>query len=233
MIKLEITAVLAMGILAGAVSAAEPAALTTQKEKVSYSIGITLGENWKKQSIDVDVALVSKGLQDAISSGKPLLTTEEIQKTLTAFQTELAAQQQERAKVMGDKNKKEGEAFLTANKKKEGVVTLPSGLQYKVLKEGTGPSPKAADTVTAQYRGTLLDGTEFDSSYLRKEPATFPLTHVIKGWSEALQLMKVGSKWQLFVPADLAYGERGSGPTISPNATLIFEVELVSIKAGS
>jgi FKBP-type peptidyl-prolyl cis-trans isomerase FklB len=150
---------------------------------------------------------------------------------LMQLQKEMQEKQQAKAAAEGDANKKEGDAFLAANKTKEGVVTLPSGLQYKILKEGNGPKPTASDSVVCNYKGTLINGTEFDSSYKRGEPATFPVTGVIKGWTEALQLMPVGSKWQLFIPPDLAYGPRGTpGGPIGPNATLIFEVELISIK---
>jgi FKBP-type peptidyl-prolyl cis-trans isomerase len=155
---------------------------------------------------------------------------EDLQKTLMAKQQEQAAKQQEQAKVVSEKNKKDGEAFLAANKKKDGVVTMPSGLQYKVLVAGKGKSPKATDTVTVNYKGTLIDGTEFDSSYKRGKPASFPLNQVIPGWTEAVQLMKEGAKWELYVPSSLAYGERGAGANIGGNATLIFEVELLSIK---
>jgi FKBP-type peptidyl-prolyl cis-trans isomerase FklB len=148
---------------------------------------------------------------------------------MTAFQKEMMAKREQAGKEAGAKNKVEGEAFLAENGKKEGVVTLPDGLQYKILKEGDGAKPKATDTVTVHYRGTLISGTEFDSSYKRKEPVSFPVNGVIAGWTEALQLMKVGSKWQLFIPSTLAYGERGAGPDLGPNATLIFEVELISI----
>ena len=159
-----------------------------------------------------------------------MLSEEEMRTVMTAFQKEMAAKQAEMMKSQGEKNKKEGEAFLAENKKKEGVKTLASGLQYKVIKEGTGKTPKATDKVSTHYQGTLIDGTEFDSSYKRGEPATFPVNGVIPGWTEALQLMKVGSKWQLFVPSKLAYGEKGAGPIIGPNAVLIFTVELLAIK---
>ncbi|MBI3754671.1 MAG: FKBP-type peptidyl-prolyl cis-trans isomerase, partial [Deltaproteobacteria bacterium] len=168
-------------------------------------------------------------IKDALSGGKPLMTDKEIQETMTAFQKEMTAKQAGRAKVLGEKKKKEGETFLAANKKKEGVKTTSSGLQYKVIKAGSGAKPKTTDSVTVNYRGALIDGTEFDSSYKRGEAATFPLNGIIPGWVEALQLMPVGSKWQLFVPFNLAYGEHGQGREIGPNATLIFEVELISI----
>ena len=223
-------AMLGLGLLAVPVQAADPSALKTQKDKVSYSIGLDIGTNFKKQSIEIDPDLLARGIRDAISDGKHLLSDEEIRAVMTAFQQEMQAKAATRVKELGDKNMKEGEAFLTGNKKKEGVVTLPSGLQYKVITAGNGKKPKSSDTVTTHYRGTLIDGTEFDSSYKRGQPASFPVNGVIAGWTEALQLMPVGSKWQLFVPTNLAYGPRGAGQTIGPNATLIFEVELLSIE---
>ncbi len=216
--------------LTGLAYAGEEISLTSQKDKVSYSIGFNIGNNLKKQSIDVSPDLLSQGIKDALSGGKPLLTEQEMSETIMAFQKEMMAKQAERTKELAEKNKKEGEAFLAENKKKEGVITLPSGLQYKVITEGTGETPKLTDFVTTNYRGTFIDGKEFDSSYRRGQPASFPVNGVIPGWTEALQLMKVGSKWQLFIPSSLAYGERGAGSDIGPNATLIFEVELISIK---
>lgn len=216
-------------LLATQVSATENAVLKTQKDKLSYTIGINVGKNMKQLPAEIDSENFLKGFKDALSGAKPVLSEEEMRTVMTAFQKEMAAKQTERMKVIGEKNKKEGEAFLAANKKKEGVKTLKSGLQYKVIKEGTGKTPKATDKVSCQYQGTLIDSTEFDSSYKRGEPATFPVNGVIPGWTEALQLMKVGSKWQLFVPSNLAYGEKGAGPLIGPNAVLIFTVELVSI----
>ncbi len=200
--------------------------LKTQKEKLSYIIGLDIGRNLKSQSVDVDQSALSKGIKDALSGGKPSLTDEEIRETMTAFQKEMIAKRQ----ALAEKNKKEGEAFLAENKKKKGVTTLPSGLQYKVITPGKGKKPKPTDTVTVQYRGTLIDGTEFDSSYRRGQPATFPVNGVIPGWTEALTLMQEGAKWQIFVPSNLAYGEKGSGAQIGPNATLIFEVELISVQ---
>ena len=193
---------------------------------------MNVGTNLKKQSVEVDPAIVVKGMQDAIAGNKPLLTEEETRAVLMQLQEEARQKQAAKAQEVGGTNKTEGEAFLAANKTKEGVITTPSGLQYKILKAGTGPKPTAADTVVCNYRGTLLNGSEFDSSYKRGQPLTFPVNGVIKGWTEALQLMPVGSKWQLFIPAQLAYGERGAGADIGPNATLIFEVELVSIQAA-
>ena len=210
---------------------AAPFTLKTPKDKASYAMGMNIGTGLRKQSIDIDPAILARGLKDAFANGKTLLTEDEVRTILTQLQADMRKKQQELAQVAAENNKKQGLAFLEANKAKEGVVTLPSGLQYKVLQEGTGPKPAATDSVVCNYRGTLLDNTEFDSSYKRGQPVTFPVTGVIKGWTEALQLMPVGSKWQLFIPSELAYGERGAGGQIGPNATLIFEVELVSIQA--
>jgi len=204
--------------------------LKTQKDKVSYALGMNLGTNLHKQSVEVDPTIVLRGLKDALAGGKMLQTEDEARATLTQLQTEVRNKQQEKMKVAGEANRKEGVEFLAVNKSKEGIVTLPSGLQYKILTEGTGPKPAASDTVVCNYRGTLISGAEFDSSYKRGQPASFPVNGVIKGWTEALQLMPVGSKWQLFVPAELGYGDRGAGADIGPGATLIFEVELLSIQ---
>jgi FKBP-type peptidyl-prolyl cis-trans isomerase FklB len=210
---------------------ADPATdLKTDRDKASYSIGQSIGSNMKKQGVDIDPAMVAAGLKDAFTGAKSKMTEQEMSEALEAFQRQMMAKKLEKDSAVGGENKKKGEAFLAENKKKEGVKALPSGLQYQVIREGTGEMPKATDTVTTHYRGTLLDGTEFDSSYKRNEPASFPLNGVIKGWTEALQLMKTGSKWRLFVPAELAYGERGAGQDIPPNSTLIFEVELISIQ---
>lgn len=194
------------------------------------NIGTTLGNTLKNQAVEVDWNLVYQGLKDSTSGAKTRLTEEEEKAVLTEVQNEVRKQQAEKAQQASTANKTEGEAFLAANKTKDGVVTLPSGLQYKILTAGTGLKPTASDSVACNYRGTLIDGKEFDSSYKRGQPATFPVSGVIKGWTEALQLMPVGSKWQLFVPSNLAYGERGAGAEIGPNATLIFEVELLSIQ---
>ena len=214
------------------VTKSQPFSLKTPKDKTSYAMGMNIGTGLRKQGIDIDAAIMARGLRDAFSNGKTLLSEEEVHNILTQLQNDIRKKQQELAQVAGEANKKQGVAFLEANKTKEGVVTLPSGLQYKVLQAGTGPKPAATDTVVCNYRGTLLDNTEFDSSYKRGQPATFPVSGVIKGWTEALQLMPVGSKWQLFIPADLAYGDRGAGGQIGPGSTLIFEVELVSIQSA-
>ena len=212
------------------VKSEQNAAPKTLKEKVSYGIGLSIGKNLKRQAVDVDVSRLIQGLKDALSDSKPLLTDSEVREAMEAFEKEMQAKLAEREKEVAADNKKQGETFLTGNKKKEGVKTTASGLQYKVIKEGKGKMPKPADTVTVHYRGTLIDGTEFDSSYGRGEPASFQVSGVIKGWTEALQLMAVGSKWQLFIPASLAYGERGAGQEIGPNSVLIFDVELIAIK---
>jgi len=205
-------------------------ALKDQKAKTSYALGMNIGHTVKGQSIDLDQSAFIQGMKDVLAGGKTLLTEEEMAAALAVLQTEMNGKAAEKAKILGEANKTEGAAFLAANKTKEGVVTLPTGLQYKIITPGTGPKPTAADTVICNYRGTLLDGKEYDSSYKRGQPATFPVGRVIKGWTEALQLMPVGSKWQLFIPGDLGYGGRGNGPDIGPNATLIFEVELISIQ---
>jgi len=218
---------------ATAAKAPVPLTLKTQKDKFSYALGMKMGANLKKQSVPIDPAILARGLKDGMAGGKTLLTDEEAQAAITDVQNEMRKKQQEKMQQAGDANKKEGETFLAGNKGKEGVVTLPSGLQYKILKEGTGAKPTANDSVVCNYRGTLISGTEFDSSYKRGQPATFTVGGVIKGWTEALQLMPVGSKWQLFIPPSLAYGERGAGADIGPDATLIFEVELLSIEDKS
>ena len=205
--------------------------LKTQKDKASYAIGLNIGKSMHKDSVDVDPNILLRGMKDGLSGAKPLLTDEEAKTAMVALQADLRKKGEEKMLIQGEANKKQGDAFLAENKTKDGVVTLPSGLQYKILKEGTGPKPTTTDTVVCNYKGTLLDNTEFDSSYKRGQPATFPVSGVIKGWTEALQLMPVGSKWELFVPADLAYGARGGpGGGIGPNATLVFEVELESIQ---
>lgn len=205
-------------------------ALNTPKDKLSYSIGMNIGKSLKKDDVDVDPAILLRGIKDVLGGGNLLMNDQEAQSILTNLQTDLRKKQEQEIQQVAETNKKEGDAFLAANKVKDGVVALPSGLQYKILQEGTGPKPTAADTVTVNYRGTLINGTEFDSSFKRGQPASFPVGGIIKGWTEALLLMPVGSKWQLFIPADLAYGSRQAGPTIGPNSTLVFEVELLSIQ---
>ncbi len=200
--------------------------LKTQKDKASYAVGMSIGTGLHRQGVPVDAALVARGLRDAMTGAKPLLTDDEMKAVLTQLQGQVREQQQAKTMEAAAGNKKIGEAFLAENKTKEGVVTLPSGLQYKVLTAGTGPKPTATDTVSCNYKGTFIDGKEFDSS--KGTPISFGVTGVIKGWTEALQLMPVGSKWQLFIPSDLAYGDAGR-PGIPPGSTLLFDVELVSI----
>lgn len=206
-----------------------PLVLKTDLEKQSYAMGMNLGTGLHRQGMTLDPALVARGIRDAQSGGKTLLTEQEAHDALTKLQGTVREKMEAKSKEEDSSNRKAGEEFLAANKSKPGVVTLPSGLQYKILKEGTGPKPTANDTVTCEYKGTLIDGKEFDSSAKHGGPATFPVSGVIKGWTEALQLMPVGSKWELFVPSDLAYGDRGAGADIQPGDTLIFDVELVSI----
>ena len=205
--------------------------LKTQREKNSYALGMNIGTGLKKQGANtaVDPILVSRGLRDALSGTKTAMTEDEMRAALQQLMNEVRSTQEAKAHQEGATARKEGEAFLAANKSKEGVQTLPDGLQYKVVQQGSGPKPTANDTVTVNYRGTLISGKEFDSSYKRGQPISFPVGGVIKGWTEALQLMPVGSKWQLFIPADLAYGDRGAGSDIGPGETLIFDVELLSI----
>ena len=207
------------------VIAQEKPQLKDQKDKSSYAIGLNIGLNFNKQKLSVNPDAFMAGFKDGVA-GKPQMSETEVRETMTKLEQDMESKQ----KDVGDKNAKEGQKFLEENKKKEGVKSTASGLQYKVIKEGSGAQPKATDTVTVQYRGTLIDGTEFDSSYKRGQPATFPLNAVIKGWTEGLQLMKVGGKSQFFIPANLAYGDRGAGGDIGPNSTLIFEVELVDTK---
>ena len=220
-----------MTALPALASAQETPALATEKDRLSYAMGMDLGAQLKTRSVEIDPAVFGRGLADALAGGKTLLTEEEAKAVITELQKAMMVKLAAAAKAAAEKNKAEGEAFLAANKAKEGVVTLPSGLQYKILKVGDGRKPTEADTVECQYRGTLVDGTEFDSSYKRGQPATFKVKGgVIPGWTEALLLMPAGSKWQVFVPSSLAYGARAKSALIGPNATLVFEIELVAIK---
>src|SRR5436853_4157750 len=210
--------------------AQENVQVKSQKDSVSYCIGMDIAKNFKRQSIDIDPAILAQAIKDVLAGGKTVITDDQAQQVLAAYQSRMMANQEERSKVLGDKNKIEGDAYLAENKKKPGVKTTPSGLQYKVIVAGTGPKPKEDQSVSVNYRGTLIDGTEFDSSFKRGTPATFACKRVLKGWTEALLLMPVGSKWQLVVPPELAYGNQGSGQAIGPNATLIFELQLLSAK---
>lgn len=214
---------------AGSAKTGAAVTLKTQREKASYALGMSIGTGMHRQGLPVDPALVSRGLRDAMAGGKTLMTEDEMKAALQQLRGQVQQAQESKAQAESAGNRKAGEAFLTANKSKEGVKTLPDGLQYKVIKEGSGPKPSANDTVTVNYRGTLIDGKEFDSSYKRGQPASFPVNGVIKGWTEALQLMPVGSKWQLFIPPDLAYGDHPPDPSIGAGDTLVFDVELLSI----
>jgi len=231
---------LGMGSVATDAAGQQIQALKDQKEKRSYALGVEVGSTIRSRSVEVDQAVLFQGIKDALSGDRPLLPDEELRAILVDLQAELKrkmdAAEAERVLAeskLAEKNKREGEAFLSANKTKQGVVTLESGLQYRVLQAGEGNKPSADATVLCNYRGTFVDGTEFSDSYKLKQPLTLPLGRVIKGLKEALQLMPVGSKWQLFVPSQLAYGSRGMAPTIGPDAALIFEVELLEIKGNS
>ena len=214
--------------------------LADEKSRVSYAIGMMTGHQWKTQDIDFDPQIYAQGIKDALSGGTTLMTQEQAQQAIDAFKKEFTAKQQQKRMELVAKNKAEGDTFLATNKMIPGIKLLPVAepngkteeLQYLVITSGTGPKPEATDTVKVNYRGTLLDGTEFDSSYKRGQPASFPVGGVIRGWTEALKIMPVGSKWKLFIPSDLAYGEQGR-PGIPPNSVLIFEVELVSIQAAT
>jgi FKBP-type peptidyl-prolyl cis-trans isomerase FklB len=229
--KLILITPLAFAALATQVRAEGTLQFTNTQDKASYAIGLSIGKDFHDQSLAVNPDALTAGLKDALTGAKPRLSDQECHDALTAWQKEQMDKALAQRKEAGEKNKKEGEKFLDANKTKEGIKTLPSGVQYKVLKEGTGACPKATSTVKTHCRGTLIDGTEFFSTYQDKEPATFVVNEVIKGWSEVLPLMKVGSKWQIFVPAELAYGEKGASSKIGPNSTLIFEIELVGIES--
>lgn len=234
-----VVTMLCLAITAGTAAAAEKTEFKTKKEKTSYAVGYNMGLGLKRsleaQSIEVDLEVIKQGVADAFAGTPPLVQEQEIRDILTELQKdyeakrkEALAKQQEKMKEMGEKNKKEGDAFLKENAKKSGIKVLPSGLQYKILSEGKGKKPSPSDTVTVNYKGMLIDGTEFDSSYKRGQPATFGLNQVIKGWTEGIPLIKEGGKIQLFIPPDLGYGDRGAGQLIGPNAVLIFEVELLS-----
>jgi len=223
-------------VVAARRNAATTPGLDTPKQKVSYAMGVVMAKNLKRPGVELDMDVLARGLKDGFSGEKFLMTENDLRETMSALQDELKQKQAQAVKTVAEANRKEGETFLAQNAREEGVVTLPSGLQYKILRAGDGKRPADTDTVECHYRGTRIDGAEFESSYGRGQPATFPVAGVIPGWKEALKLMPVGSKWKLFVPSQLAYGERelpvrnGAGRTIGPNATLIFEVELLAIK---
>jgi FKBP-type peptidyl-prolyl cis-trans isomerase FklB len=228
-VKCIIAAIISIGLLFGVCLAADKLELKDQRDKESYSLGYQFGESLKIQALDVNLDVYTSAIRDALAGKAPQLSQEEIRATIMDLQKRAMAAQQKAVKEQGDKNLAEGKAFLTSNAKKEGVKTLPSGLQYKILAEGSGKTPKATDEVTVNYKGSLVDGREFDNSYKRGAPTNFRVDKVIRGWTEALQLMKEGSKLELFIPPELGYGERGAGP-VPPNSVLIFEVELISIK---
>jgi len=221
---------MAFVVLAGSAAASDEPVFKDEKAKTSYALGVETGHRLEGTPVELDAELVSRGVKDALRGDKTLLSEEELKALLAALRVELRTRHEQALKQLGEKNKKEAEAFLAENKARAGVVTLESGLQYRILKAAEGARPTADDTIVCHYRGTFIDGREFDSSLGRKEPATFAIKGMIRGWSEALPLMPVGSEWQLFVPPSLAYGERGARGRIGPNATLVFEVELLSIK---
>jgi FKBP-type peptidyl-prolyl cis-trans isomerase FklB len=208
----------------------EKVQLKTHVDSVSYGIGMDIGKNLKMQEIDFTAAALAQGVKDASDPSHAMLDSATIALVMAQFRNELVMKQQQKTSSMSAKTRKEGEDFLAANKSKAGVKTTASGLQYKVIKEGTGAKPKESDTVVINYRGTLIDGTEFDSSYKRGEPTTWAVNRFIRGWTEALQLMKIGSKYELYIPTDLAYADRPPTPTIPPGAALVFEIELLGIK---
>ena len=220
-----ISVVLATGIS----MADEQLELKTENDKINYSVGYRLGGDFNRQEVEIESDMLLQGLEDATSGSKPLITEQEMGTVLMSMANRVKAAQMEKLKKQGAENLEAGEAFLTENSGKEGVTTLPSGLQYKVITAGAGKTPQKSDKVTVHYRGTLIDGTEFDSSYSRNKPATFGVGQVIPGWTEALQQMKEGDKWEIVIPSKLAYGERGAGAKIPANSTLIFEVELISV----
>lgn len=206
--------------------------LDTPKDRISYTIGVNIGQDFKAQKMDIDPTVLLEGLKDSMDGKELRLTEEEMVSEIQSFQQEMQAKMAAEMEQAASQNIEQGKAFLEENAKKEGVVVTESGLQYMVIEPGEGDSPAANDVATVHYRGTLIDGKQFDSSYDRGQPATFPVGGVIAGWTEALQLMKPGAKWQLFIPSELAYGERGAGQDIGPNSVLLFDVELISVEKG-
>jgi len=225
-----LAAIISIGLLFGVCSAAEKLELKDQKDKESYSLGYQFGESLKMQGVEINLDVYTSAIRDSLGGKEPQLSSEEIRSTVMGLRQRVAAVQQKALMEQAEKNLAEAKSFLAENGKKEGVKTLPSGVQYKVLSEGAGKMPKKTDTVTVHYRGTFINGTEFDSSIARGQPTTFQVDGVIPGWSEALQLMKEGAKWQLFIPPELAYGERGMPPRMPPQSILLFDVELISVK---
>ena len=225
-----LTGAISIALASGICMAGEQVELITENDKINYSVGYRLGGDFKRQQVEIKPDMLLQGFEDATGDGKPLMTEQEMRTVLMSLASRVKAAQMEKLKKKGAENIREGEAFLAENSGKDGVTTLPSGLQYKVITAGTGKSPQQNDKVTVHYRGSLIDGTEFDSSYSRNKPATFGVSKVIPGWTEALQLMKEGDKWEIVIPSKLAYGERGAGARIPSNSTLIFEVELISVE---
>lgn len=229
MIRKAFLAVPLLGLAYGNCLAAESAELKTENDKINYSVGYRLGSDFQRQGVEINSNIVQQGIDDATGGGEALMTEEEMRTVMMNMATRLKAEQMEKMKQQGAENSKTGEAFLAENAGKEGVKTTDSGLQYKVITAGEGKTPQKSDKVTVHYRGTLIDGTEFDSSYSRNKPATFGVGQVIPGWTEALLMMKEGDKWEIVLPSKLGYGERGAGAKIPPNSTLVFEVELISV----
>ena len=227
--KLILMGAISMALASGISLAGDKVEPKTESDKISYSVGYRLGGDFKRQQVDIKSDMLLQGIEDAASGGEALMTDEEMRTVMMNLANRVKAAQMEKMKQQGAENIKAGEAFLAENSGKEGVTSLPSGLQYKVITAGAGKSPQKSDKVTVNYRGSLIDGTEFDSSYSRNKPATFGVGQVIPGWTEALQLMKEGDKWEIVIPSKLGYGERGAGAKIPPNSTLVFEVELISV----
>ncbi|MGL5741091.1 MAG: FKBP-type peptidyl-prolyl cis-trans isomerase N-terminal domain-containing protein [Legionella sp.] len=231
--KMKLVTAAVMGLAMSTVMAADATSLVTDKDKLSYSIGADLGKNFKNQGIDINPDALAKGMQDGMSGSQLILTEQQMKDVLNKFQKDLMAKRSSEFNKKSDENKSKGEAFLSGNKSKPGIVVLPSGLQYKIIEAGTGAKPSKSDTVTVEYTGTLIDGTVFDSTEKNGKPATFQVSQVIPGWTEALQLMPAGSTWEIFVPSDLAYGPRSVGGPIGPNETLIFKIHLISVKKAA
>ena len=225
-----VAAIVSIALLCGICHAGEKPELKDQKDKESYSLGYQFGESLKSQGVDINLDVYTSAIRDSLGGKEPQLSSEEIRLTIMGLRQRVAAVQQKALMEQAEKNLAEAKSFLAENGKKKGVKTLPSGLQYKVLSEGSGKTPEKSDTVTVHYRGTFINGTEFDSSIARGQPTTFQVDGVIPGWTEALQLMKEGAKWQLFIPPELAYGEMGMPPRIPPQSILLFDVELISVK---
>jgi len=229
--KMKLVAATVMGFaMSSAIAATDVTSLKTDTDKLSYSIGADLGKNFKKQGIEINPKALASGMKDGMSGGKLQLTEEQMREVLNKFQKELMAKRNAQFKKKAAENKAKGEAFLNENKKKDNVVALKSGLQYKILQKGNGVKPSKSDTVTVEYTGKLINGKVFDSSKRTGKPATFKVSQVIPGWTEALQLMPAGSTWEIYVPADLAYGPRSVGGPIGPNETLIFKIHLISVE---